>query len=174
MKDLMDDGLVRAIGICDVDGALLEELLRQRRRPHIIQNWMDPFHQDREVRRRCREEGIQYQAYSSLGSQWVHFRGYGSNNPVLEHPVLREIAALRQRTVPQVVLNWAVVHHGAAVIPASTSAERQRSNLDSFGFELSLAEVARIDSLDGILDAAVDAVFDNMGRPQHHVLHSEL
>ena len=39
MKDLMDDGLVRAIGICDVDGALLEELLRQRRRPHIIQNW---------------------------------------------------------------------------------------------------------------------------------------
>ena len=35
----MDDGLVRAIGICDVDLALLEELLQQRTKPHIIQNW---------------------------------------------------------------------------------------------------------------------------------------
>ena len=38
-QDVLDDGLVRAIGICDVDEPLLEELLQQRQKPHIIQNW---------------------------------------------------------------------------------------------------------------------------------------
>lgn len=51
-------GTVRAVGICDVDEGLLQELLEQELRPHIVQNWMDVFQQDRRMRERCREEGI--------------------------------------------------------------------------------------------------------------------
>lgn len=172
LEDVLYDGLVRAIGICDVDGPLLEELLQQRQKPHIIQNWMDPFHQDREVRQRCREAGIQYQAYSSLGTQWVHFRGH-IFNPVFAHPVLRTIAEQREGNVAQVVLAWAL-HHGVAVIPASTSRERQRSNLDSFGLQLSPADVARIDGLDGALDPpSAEVTLENSGKSKHSV-HSEL
>ncbi|CAE7219223.1 yvgN [Symbiodinium sp. CCMP2456] len=172
LEDVLDDGLVRAIGICDVDEPLLEELLQQRQKPHIIQNWMDPFHQDREVRQRCREAGIQYQAYSSLGTQWVHFRGH-ILNPVFANQVLRTIAEQREGNVAQVVLAWAL-HHGVAVIPASTSKERQRSNLDSFGLQLSPADVARIDGLDGALDPlSAEVGFENSGK-RHQTVHSEL
>ena len=38
LEDLYDQGLIRAIGICDVDKWLLKELLRQRIKPHIIQS----------------------------------------------------------------------------------------------------------------------------------------
>eukprot|EP00439_Symbiodinium_sp_Y106_P083228 s255_g23.t1 len=173
LEDVLDDGLVRAIGICDVDEPLLEELLQQRQKPHIIQNWMDPFHQDREVRQRCHEAGIQYQAYSSLGTQWVHFRGH-IFNPVFANPVLRKIAEQQQGNVAQVVLAWAL-HHGVAVIPASTRTERQRSNLHSFGLQLSPADVALIDGLDGALDApSVEVAFGNSGKSQHRPVHSEL
>lgn len=51
---------------------------------------MDPFHQDREVRRLAEERGITYMAYSSFGSQWAG----GGGNPVLSDPTLREVSLL--------------------------------------------------------------------------------
>lgn len=38
LEDLYDQGLIKAIGICDVDDSLLNQLLRQRIKPHIIQS----------------------------------------------------------------------------------------------------------------------------------------
>eukprot|EP00435_Cladocopium_sp_Y103_P027948 s1431_g6.t3 len=151
LEELHAANAALAIGICDVDVALLSELLRQRQKPHIVQNWMDPFHQDKELRRRCKEEGIQYQAYSTLGTQWVHFRGYRGQNPVLNHPVLQKIAQFHHRSVAQVVLNWAQ-QQGVSVIPASTDSTRQRLNLESFNFTLRPEDLMAIDALDGALD----------------------
>ena len=38
---------MRAIGICDVDDDnMFDELMKQRHKPHVIQNWMDPFRQE--------------------------------------------------------------------------------------------------------------------------------
>mmetsp|Transcript_44 Transcript_44/g.137 ORF Transcript_44/g.137 Transcript_44/m.137 type:complete len:227 (+) Transcript_44:3-683(+) len=133
--------------MCDVDDPLLDELLRQRVKPHIIQNWMDPFHQYKGIRERCKAEGIMFQAYSSLGSQWVHHRGH-STNPVLTNPTLEGIANTYSVSVAQVVINWAT-QHGISVLPASKNAGRQRNNLNSFGFQLSDEEVLAIDALDG-------------------------
>ncbi|CAJ1415623.1 unnamed protein product [Effrenium voratum] len=163
LEELQRENRVRAIGLCDVDISLLRELLTQRQKPQIIQNWMDPFHQDKDVRRRCREEGIQYQAYSTLGSQWVHFKGYAENNPVFHHPLLREIAELHNRTVAQVVLNWAA-RQDVAVIPASRDLQRQRSNLQSFDFTLTPSQMAAIDALDGTLESkGLGVTFENPG-----------
>uniref|UniRef100_A0A7S1FKC8 NADP-dependent oxidoreductase domain-containing protein n=1 Tax=Noctiluca scintillans TaxID=2966 RepID=A0A7S1FKC8_NOCSC len=149
LEDIYDEGKTRAIGICDVNDAILDELLAQRVKPHIIQNWMDPFQQDKHIRERCKQEGIQYQAYSTLGPQWVHFRGY-KENPVLTNPTLLRIAQTHHREVAQVVLNWAV-RHQVAVIPASKNPKRQISNLNSFDFELSHEDMKAIDDLDGTL-----------------------
>mmetsp|Transcript_20159 Transcript_20159/g.30005 ORF Transcript_20159/g.30005 Transcript_20159/m.30005 type:complete len:413 (-) Transcript_20159:505-1743(-) len=147
LEELYDEGIIHAIGICDVDDALLDELLTQRITPHVIQNWMDPFRQDVHIRQRCKEEGIQYQAYSSLGNQWFHHRGY-TENPVLNHPTLVSIAQKYGVDVAQIVINWAT-RHGVAVIPASTNPTRQESNLNSFDFDLTEKEMLLIDSLDG-------------------------
>ena len=104
LEELYDAGQVGAIGICDVDESLMADLLRQRTKPHIIQNWMDPFHQDKKIRQRCKEKQIQYQAYSLLGTQWLHHRGYASN-PVLNDPTLQSIAKNHGVDVAQVVIN---------------------------------------------------------------------
>lgn len=147
LEEFVDAGIVGAIGICDVDDRLLDELLQQRIKPHIIQNWMDPFHQYKGIRQRCKAEGILFQAYSSLGSQWVHHRGH-STNPVLTNPTLESIANKYGVSVAQVIINWAT-RHGVSVLPASTNADRQRDNLNSFGFQLSDEEMMAIDNLDG-------------------------
>ena len=65
-------------------------------KPHLVQSWMDPLQQARPLRRVCREHGIQFQAYSSLGTQ--HHVGI---NPVLRHPVLNALAQEIGKSVAQ-------------------------------------------------------------------------
>eukprot|EP00537_Pseudo-nitzschia_pungens_P006152 CAMPEP_0172368266 /NCGR_PEP_ID=MMETSP1060-20121228/26065_1 /TAXON_ID=37318 /ORGANISM="Pseudo-nitzschia pungens, Strain cf. cingulata" /LENGTH=532 /DNA_ID=CAMNT_0013092789 /DNA_START=62 /DNA_END=1660 /DNA_ORIENTATION=- len=150
LEEFYESGIIaHSIGICDIsDDHLLDELLAQRIKPHIIQNWMDPLHQDVYMRRKIQSHGILYQAYSSLGTQWK-YKGY-NNNPVLNHPLLLEIAANHGADVGQVVVQWATIRHGVSVLPASTNAARQEGNLrNSFSFTLSENELDWIDSLDG-------------------------
>lgn len=160
LEDLYTAGRIGALGICDVDDKLLDALLRQRIKPHVVQNFMDPFRQDRAVRRRCQENGILYQAYSTLGTQWVHHRGHALN-PVLNSPTLLAIARGHGATVAQVVINWAT-RHGVSVLPASTRPSRQASNLNSFVFDLSEEEVRAIDALDGMAPAPPGQTSDNL------------
>jgi diketogulonate reductase-like aldo/keto reductase len=89
-KSFLASGSARHIGICDADDSILDEMKRGGLMPHIIQNWMDPLHQDRAVRSRAKREGIQYQAYSTLGTQWQMQDSTGGN-PVLTNKVLIEI-----------------------------------------------------------------------------------
>ena len=50
-------------------------------KPALLQNWMDPFNQDRAVRSLCEEHGIAYMAYSTFGTQWNHkFKEYPISN----------------------------------------------------------------------------------------------
>jgi len=144
--------ITKSIGICDVTShQLLEELLSQKIKPHVIQNWMDPFHQDTLMRKRIQEHGILYQAYSSLGNQWHHHKGH-KKNPVTNHPTLLKIAEAHEpgADVGQVVVNWATTRHGIAVLPASTNPGRQEGNLyHSFRFVLTEDELDAIDALDG-------------------------
>lgn len=149
LEELYEAGRARAIGICDVTDRILQQLSQMKHNAHIIQNWMDPFHQDKRVRGKCKELGIQYQAYSTLGTQWK-MQGH-RDNPVLSSPTLQRIAGAHGRNVAQVVLNWAI-SKGVAVIPASKQEARQRSNLDCLDFELAPEEVAEIDALDGTLE----------------------
>ncbi|CAK0806751.1 unnamed protein product [Prorocentrum cordatum] len=149
LEELYEAGRARAIGICDADDRILQQLSQMKHNAHIVQNWMDPFHQDRRVRGKCEELGIRYQAYSTLGTQWGA-QGH-RENPVMNSPTLQRIANAHGRTVAQVVLNWAI-GKGVAVIPASKQEARQRSNLACLDFELAQEEIAEIDALDGTLE----------------------
>ena len=148
LQELVDQGVIRAIGICDVDDRLLDQLLQQRIKPAVIQNWMDPLHQNAQIRQRIQAQGILFQAYSSLGTQWVHFRGYNTN-PVLTHPTLTALAQRYNVTVPSVIIRWGT-QHGVSMLPASKNAERQAQNLHQpFTFTLTDVEMQSIDALDG-------------------------
>ena len=154
LEEAVDAGSVRAIGMCDVTPPLFDEMLSRRIGPTVIQNWFDPFHQDKELRQRIREHNQQhperrvlYQGYSTLGTQWKHHKGH-EENPVLNDPTLNFIALGNAMTVPQVVIQWAT-RRGVMVLPASRNAEHQRANLRSFATKLSEEELRAIDDLDG-------------------------
>lgn len=151
LEEFYEAGIItKSIGICDVSSPdLLNKLLLQKIKPHIIQNWMDPFHQDKRMRKLIQDNGILYQAYSSLGTQWYHHKGH-SKNPVINDPTLMEIAAAHGADVGQVVVHWATIRHGISVLPASKNSVRQEGNLHhSFQFVLTEEELDRIDDLDG-------------------------
>jgi len=157
LQEAMDDGIVRAIGMCDVDERLLGQMLSKRIGPMVIQNWFDPFHQDKAFRQTLDDynrqnppnKQILYQGYSTLGSQWFHHKGY-TQNPVLHSPILQNIASKYGAMVPQVVIQWAT-RQGVMVLPASTNPSHQESNLDSYFFTLSEEEMQIINDMDGNL-----------------------
>lgn len=154
LEEAVDAGVVRSIGMCDIDNRLFSELSEKRIGPTVIQNWFDPFHQDKVLRRRIAQHNEQhperkvlYQAYSSLGTQWFHHKGY-AENIVLNDPTLKAIASRHGMQVPQVVIQWAT-RQGVMVLPASRSRSHQAANLHSFSFTLSDTEMKAIDDLDG-------------------------
>ena len=121
--------------------------------PDLIQNWMDPYHQDRHVRRFCQIHGIQYMAYSSFGTQW----NKGIHNPVLTSPVLLEIASRNGVAVTKVILTWLKQLHVVS-LPKSTSSTHIEANHAVLGsdFVLSDADMGLIESLDGTIGTPWD------------------
>lgn len=58
LEKLYSAGAVRAIGVSNFSEGLLRELLVLATVvPAAVQNWMDPFHQDKAVRALCAEHG---------------------------------------------------------------------------------------------------------------------
>lgn len=94
----------------------------------MVQNWMDPFHQDKETRAFAKANGIQYMAYSSFGTQWQG--KFGGTNPVLSNDVLQRIASKHSLTVSQVVLAW-VIAEGCIAIPRSSQPDHITENFGS-------------------------------------------
>jgi diketogulonate reductase-like aldo/keto reductase len=141
LEDLARDGVVGGIGVSNFGVDELKLLVGLAEiQPVAVQNWMDPLHQDKEVRSFCREHGIQYMAYSLLGTQHQYRDGsYISSNPVLENPVIKGIAEKRglDSTVP-VVLSWAL-SNDVSVIPRSRDYEHIASNW-KFCNEMQLSE----------------------------------
>ena len=142
--------LVRAIGVSNFDRPTLLELLDSVASstatwPMVVQNWMDPLHQDRAVRELCAARGIAFTAYSTLGTQHI-MRG-AATNPVLTSPVLTSIGAAHGVSAAATALRWAL-QRGCAIIPRSTHPVHLAANRD-LDFTLTSAELDLIDSLDG-------------------------
>lgn len=130
-------------------------------RVSVVQNWMDPFNQDiqvfnipvlcvllfeytihyvlylvcalLQVRRICEAYDIAYMAFSSFGTQWAArpSANRGSQNPVLTHPDLIEIAMKYGRSVASVVTSW-VIQEGAIIIPKASRREHIEENARIF------------------------------------------
>ena len=147
---LREAGLIRAAGVSNFLPAHLERLQRETGElPEVNQIQLCPtalrpvevtFH---------RAHGIVTQSWSPLG------KGAGG---LLGAPAVTAAAARLGVTPGQVVLRWHV-QQGICTVPMSRDAGRIAQNLDVFGFDLSDAELAALDALDGtgreILDAEV-------------------
>ncbi|MBE0417671.1 MAG: aldo/keto reductase [Coriobacteriia bacterium] len=137
VERVLQDGLARAIGVCNFLEPHLEQLAAVTGAvPMVDQVEHHPWLQQPELRAYCRDRGIALEAWAPV------MRGRTD-----EVPVLAEIASAHGMSTARVALRWAL-QHGTVVIPKSATPERIRENADVFGFELSDAEMAAIDALD--------------------------
>lgn len=137
MIQLQREGLVRSIGVSNFTEEFLTRLADETGvLPAVNQVELHPYFPQEELLAFHREHGIVTEAWSPLGK---------AQAPFAEEPVAAAAAA-HDVSPAQVVLRW---HHqrGVLPIPKSASPERQRTNIDVFGFELSDTEVQAITAL---------------------------
>ncbi|MEU0075292.1 aldo/keto reductase [Streptomyces sp. NPDC006332] len=136
MIKLREEGLVRSIGVSNFTAEHIERLEKETGvLPAVNQIELHPFFPQDELRAFHAAKGIVTESWSPLG------RG----TELLEDPAVVSVAEAHGVTPGQVVLRWHV-QLGALPIPKSSDPERQRQNLDVFGFELSA------DQMDAIAD----------------------
>lgn len=137
LVELVDTGLIRSWGVSNFKPAHLRSVLDSGLIPPVNQIQVDPEHAQREIQATNAAAHVATSAYSPLAR--------GSN--VLQSPEVAGPAQRLNRTPAQVILRWHL-QQGRMVIPRSANHDRQRQNLDVFGFELSDEEMAAIDGLD--------------------------
>jgi len=143
MEALVEEGLVRHIGVSNFSVRKLEDLLAHCRiRPAVNQVERHPWLQQNALLAFCRQEAIAVTAYSPLGSPPA-----GQTSPLLQEPVVQAIAAEQGCTAVQVLLAWGLAC-GTSVIPKSVRRERLAENLKATQLRLSADAVARINALD--------------------------
>jgi len=149
MERLVDEGLVRRIGVCNCGVGLLRDLLASARIPlAVLQVEMHPLLIQEKLLRFCRESGIAVTAFSPLGApSYVPLGMATEADSLLGHPTIVRIAAKVGCTPAQVLLRWGV-QRGTAVIPKTSRPERLVENISIFDFSLSAAQVAAVDGLD--------------------------
>lgn len=141
LESFVNEGKLRAIGISNYQPGHLKELLEYCNiRPAVFQNEHHPHLIQKEVMDLCHENGIHYQAYSSLGTS-------AKDNLVLTDPVIQEIANKHKKSVAQILLRWAV-QHDVGIIPKSTNAVHIAENMNVFNFSLTSEDLEKIGKLD--------------------------
>ena len=144
---LREEGRVRTLGVCNFLPEHLERLHEETGEwPTVNQIELHPTWQQREITAFCREHGIAVEAYSPMA------RGADLN---AGNGTIERIAAAHGVSPARAILRWHI-ENGTIIIPKSVHAERQRENLDLFGFELTPEEHAAIDALDGPTRAGHD------------------
>lgn len=146
-EQLLADGRVRAIGVCNHSPADLTALMeRTDVVPAVNQVELHPHFVQAELRAFDTRHGIVTQSWSPIGGVNRYSGGEGVSDP-LQDPAVTSLATKYGKTPAQVVLRWHL-EHGLSPIPKSVKAHRIAENIGVFDFSLTTEEVAAIDALD--------------------------
>jgi 2,5-diketo-D-gluconate reductase A len=136
--DLRDSGKVRSIGVSNFTPEHLDRILDATGvAPAVNQVELHPYFPQADLRAVHQRLGIVTESWSPLAKQ---------SELLTEEPVTAAAAA-HGVSAGQVVLRWHV-QLGAVPVPKSGDPDRQRENLDVFGFALTDDEVQAITALE--------------------------
>lgn len=136
MEDLVRAGLVRSIGVSNFKPTHLQKLFDAGLFPQLNQIQLDPWRRREDSVACHKQNGILTETWSPLDR----------DGGMLKDPVIHAIASETGRTPVQVVLRWHV-QSGYVTVPKSANPQRQRENLDIFGFSLSADQMQRLNAL---------------------------
>ena len=136
MEDLYKESKVKNIGVSNFTPENFEALLAQVSiKPVINQVEFHPYLIQKELRQYLEAQSIVMESWSPL-----------MNAQILEDETINDIANEIGKSPAQVIIRWNV-QHGVVVIPKSVTPSRIEENLNVFDFELSDAQMERIDQL---------------------------
>jgi alcohol dehydrogenase (NADP+) len=148
MESLLDEGLVRCIGVSNCSVPILAGIVRGARQvPMVNQVECHPYLQQRELATYCNDHGIHFSAYSPLGSldRPASLR-HVDELRVIDDSCVAGIAR-RHATTPAVVLLAWHLAKGRSVLCKSASPSRLIENLGARFLVLPPEDVDAIDSI---------------------------
>ncbi|MFT4748727.1 MAG: D-xylose reductase [Pseudohongiellaceae bacterium] len=148
MEALVEKGLVKQIGICNYNSALLHDLFSYAKiKPAMLQVESHPYLTQERLLRLANEYDMAVTAFSPLGAlSYLALDMASISESVLEQAVVKAAAQRVNRTPAQVVLRWGV-QRGTAIIPKTSKVTRLIENLALFDFELNSTEMAAVSEL---------------------------
>ena len=148
MEGLVAKGLVKRIGVCNYNTALIHDLMTYATiKPSHLQVEAHPYLTQEKLLACANIYGIDVTAFSPLGAQsYFELNMAEAGESLLGAAPVMVAAQAHGKTPAQVLLRWGV-QRGTSVIPKTTKPERMRENLTIDDFELSAVEMMAISSL---------------------------
>lgn len=158
MEKLVDEGLVRAIGISNFNSVQIQRIYDNARiKPANLQVECHAYLQQNELFDFCKKLDIAFTAYAPIGSpgllQFAKAK-YGveleeKDKPpvVLQDPKVLAIAEKHGKTPAQILIRF-LVQRGMIVIPKSTNPKRVVENFQVFDFSLTDEDMGVLQSMD--------------------------
>jgi|TARA_B110000908_G_scaffold114678_1_gene134403 D-xylose reductase len=148
MENLVEQGLVKTIGVCNYSSGLLNDLMAYATiKPSDLQIESHPYLTQERLIRLANDYGIAVTAFSPLGAlSYFELDMADALESVLIQPVVLAAAKRLEKTPAQVVLRWGL-QRGCSVISKSSQNERLEENINIVDFVLSKQEMLDISAL---------------------------
>ena len=139
LEEAVRAGKIRSIGVSNMTPKIWKQFVPKFDiKPSVNQVEFNPYFQQRELRQLVTETDTKIEAWAPLGQ---------GNANLLKEEVILDIASKYKKNAGQVILRFEN-QEGIIVFPKSTHAERIKSNMEIFDFELNEDEMQAIRALD--------------------------
>ncbi len=136
LENILESGKAKNIGVSNFGIKELELIKRKYKfTPSVNQIEFSPFYYKKELLDYCNANNIQVEAYSPLT------RGFR-----LDDPKLKQIADKYSKSVPQIMIAWAL-QHNLIVLPKTSSIGHLQENWDAQNINLTDTDFAYLNSL---------------------------